>query len=86
MGRFELKDTFYKKAKLEGFRARSAYKLLEIQQKYRAIKQGDKVLDLGRLAAPVRPVQAEEKTPPVCLRSDRRGAHDPSLTRHVRGG
>ena len=47
MGRFVVKDTFYKKAKQEGFRARSAYKLQEIQQKYRAIKQGDKVLDLG---------------------------------------
>ena len=47
MGRFEVKDTFYKKAKQEGFRARSAYKLIEIQQRYRAIQQGDKVLDLG---------------------------------------
>ena len=47
MGRFVVKDTFYKKAKQEGFRARSAYKLQEIQQKYRVIKHGDKVLDLG---------------------------------------
>lgn len=47
MGRFVVKDTFYKKAKQEGFRARSAYKLQEIQQKYRALRQGDKVLDLG---------------------------------------
>jgi 23S rRNA (uridine2552-2'-O)-methyltransferase len=47
VGRFVVKDTFYKKAKQEGFRARSAYKLQEIQQKYRAVKQGDKVLDLG---------------------------------------
>ncbi len=47
MGRFVVKDTFYKKAKQEGFRARSAYKLQEIQQKYRIVKQGDKVLDLG---------------------------------------
>jgi 23S rRNA (uridine2552-2'-O)-methyltransferase len=47
VGRFVVKDTFYKKAKQEGFRARSAYKLQEIQQKYRLIKQGDKVLDLG---------------------------------------
>ena len=47
VGRFVVKDTFYGKAKQEGFRARSAYKLQEIQQKYRAIKQGDKVLDLG---------------------------------------
>ncbi|HME44571.1 MAG TPA: RlmE family RNA methyltransferase [Syntrophorhabdales bacterium] len=47
MGRFVVKDTFYKKAKQEGFRARSAYKLREIQQKYHVIKQGDEVLDLG---------------------------------------
>ncbi|HNQ63201.1 MAG TPA: RlmE family RNA methyltransferase [Syntrophorhabdaceae bacterium] len=47
MGRFVPKDTFYKKAKLEGYRARSAYKLKEIQDKYRIIKKGDKVLDLG---------------------------------------
>ncbi len=47
MGRFVVKDTFYKKAKQDGFRARSAYKLQEIQQKYRVVKHGDKVLDLG---------------------------------------
>ena len=47
MGRFVVKDTFYKKAKQDGFRARSAYKLQEIQQKYRLIKQGNEVLDLG---------------------------------------
>ena len=47
MGRFVVKDTYYEKAKQEGFRARSAYKLLEIQQKYRIIKRGDRVLDLG---------------------------------------
>jgi 23S rRNA (uridine2552-2'-O)-methyltransferase len=47
VGRFVVKDTFYGKAKQQGFRARSAYKLQEIQQKYHVIKQGDKVLDLG---------------------------------------
>jgi 23S rRNA (uridine2552-2'-O)-methyltransferase len=47
VGRFVVKDTYFKKAKQEGFRARSAYKLQEIQQKYRVIKRGDKVLDLG---------------------------------------
>jgi len=47
VGRFAVKDAFYRKAKQEGFRARSAYKLQEIQQKYRVIKQGNKVLDLG---------------------------------------
>jgi 23S rRNA (uridine2552-2'-O)-methyltransferase len=50
MPRYVVKDSFYKKAKKEGFRARSAYKLEEIQQKYGLIKPGDRVLDLG--AAP----------------------------------
>jgi 23S rRNA (uridine2552-2'-O)-methyltransferase len=47
MGRFIVKDSFYKKAKQEGYRARSAYKLKEIQDKYHLIKKGDRVLDLG---------------------------------------
>jgi len=47
MGKFIPKDTFYKKAKQDGYRARSAYKLKEIQDKFHIIKKGDKVLDLG---------------------------------------
>ncbi len=47
MGRFVLKDPFYKKAKQEGFRARSAYKLKEINDRFRIIKKGHAVLDLG---------------------------------------
>ncbi len=47
MARFVLKDTFYKKAKQEGLRARSAYKLQEIQERFRIVRNGDKVLDLG---------------------------------------
>lgn len=47
MGKFVVKDSFYNKAKKEGFRARSAYKLKEIQDKYHLIRKGDRVLDLG---------------------------------------
>jgi len=47
MGRFVVKDSYFKKAKDEGFRARSAYKLREIQQKYHLVKTGNRVLDLG---------------------------------------
>jgi len=43
-------DRYFKKAKQEGYRSRAAYKLLELQQRYRIIKPGDKVVDLG--AAP----------------------------------
>jgi 23S rRNA (uridine2552-2'-O)-methyltransferase len=43
-------DKFFRLAKDEGYRARSAYKLLEICQKYRLLRPGEVVLDLG--AAP----------------------------------
>jgi 23S rRNA (uridine2552-2'-O)-methyltransferase len=47
MGKFVLHDPFFKKAKEEGYRARSAYKLKEIQTKFRVFRRGDRVLDLG---------------------------------------
>ncbi len=40
-------DHFAKKAKKENFPARSVYKLQEIQQKFKLINKGDRVLDLG---------------------------------------
>ena len=43
-------DTYYKKAKQEGYRSRAAYKLLELQQRFRLMRPGDVVVDLG--AAP----------------------------------
>ncbi len=43
-------DKYFQKAKDEGYRARSAYKLDAIQKKFHLISAGDRVLDLG--AAP----------------------------------
>jgi 23S rRNA (uridine2552-2'-O)-methyltransferase len=43
-------DRYFKKAKQEGYRSRAAYKLLELQQRYRLMGPGDAVVDLG--AAP----------------------------------
>lgn len=40
-------DHYYKRAKHEGYRSRAAYKLLELQQRYRLMRQGDTVVDLG---------------------------------------
>src|SRR3989344_3726836 len=42
-----MKDKRTIKAHKEGYRGRSAYKLLEIQKKYRLIRRGSRVLDLG---------------------------------------
>ncbi len=40
-------DHYTHRAKKEGFRARSVYKLIEIQTKYKILRPGQKVLDLG---------------------------------------
>lgn len=47
MARRGQEDAFYHKAKQEGYAARSVYKLKEIDQRYRLLRQGQKVLDLG---------------------------------------
>jgi 23S rRNA (uridine2552-2'-O)-methyltransferase len=47
---YDPRDRFFLKAKSEGLRARSAYKLEEIQERFRLLRAGDRVLDLG--AAP----------------------------------
>lgn len=44
------RDPFVKKAHLEDYRARSAFKLLEIDEKYKFIHPGDVIIDVG--AAP----------------------------------
>ena len=53
------KDYYYRKAKEEKFRSRAAYKLLQTVQKYKFMKRGDVVVDLG--AAPGGWIQAARK-------------------------
>jgi 23S rRNA (uridine2552-2'-O)-methyltransferase len=43
-------EQYFREAKRQGYRARSAFKLLQIQKKFRVIRKGDVVVDLG--AAP----------------------------------
>lgn len=47
---YKAKDHFFKKAKSEGLRARSAFKIEEIAKRFSLFRKGDAVLDLG--AAP----------------------------------
>jgi len=42
-----LKDVFFNKAKKLGYRSRSAFKLLEINKKFRILKKGQNALDIG---------------------------------------
>jgi 23S rRNA (uridine2552-2'-O)-methyltransferase len=46
----QLNDPYVQKSKLDGYRSRSAYKLIEIDDKYKILKRGFTVIDLG--AAP----------------------------------
>ena len=46
----QLNDPYVAQARRDGYRSRSAYKLLEIDQRYRILKPGQRVVDLG--AAP----------------------------------
>ncbi len=43
----KLQDRYFKMAKADGYLARSAYKLQEIQEKFRVLRSGDHVIDLG---------------------------------------
>jgi len=46
----QIRDPYVARAKREGFRSRAAYKLAELDDKYRLLKPGTRVVDLG--AAP----------------------------------
>ncbi len=46
----QISDPYVTRAKREGFRSRAAYKLAELDDKYRLLKPGTRVVDLG--AAP----------------------------------
>ena len=45
------RDTFVRQSKVDGYRARSAYKLIEINEKFKIFKGGVSVIDIG--AAPM---------------------------------
>ena len=44
------RDTFVRQSKVDGYRARSAYKLIEIDEKFKIFKGGISIIDIG--AAP----------------------------------
>jgi len=45
-----LNDPYVHQSKIDGYRSRAAYKLIEINERYKLLKKGQKVIDLG--AAP----------------------------------
>lgn len=47
MSRYDRKDRFYDRAKAGGYRARSAYKLQELDDRFRVLRAGMHIVDLG---------------------------------------
>jgi 23S rRNA (uridine2552-2'-O)-methyltransferase len=45
--KYRRKDAHYRRAREEGYRARSAYKLAELDRRFRLMQPGDHVVDLG---------------------------------------
>ena len=43
----QLNDPYVKRAQLEGFRGRAAFKILELNEKFNFLLPGSKVVDLG---------------------------------------
>ena len=41
------KDLYFKQSKIEGYRSRSAYKLIEINKKFNLLKKNTHIIDLG---------------------------------------
>ena len=43
----QLNDPYVKRARAEGWRSRAAFKLIELDEKFRILRAGDRVVDLG---------------------------------------
>ena len=56
---FHKKETYYKQAKVDGYRARSAYKIFDIQKRFNIFKRAFYILDIG--CAPGSGLQVEKK-------------------------
>jgi len=41
------KDPFFRQSKIQGYRSRSAFKLIEMNKKFKFIKKNSSLLDLG---------------------------------------
>ena len=53
-------DHFFKKAKISGYRSRSAFKLIELNSKFKFLKNGIKLLDVGSFPGGWSQVAAEK--------------------------
>lgn len=80
----EVQDHFFKKAKEDGYRARSAYKLIEIDERKKLLRAGLRVLDVGAAPGSWTQVAAARVGPNGLVASVDLKAIDPrGLPKHV---
>jgi 23S rRNA (uridine2552-2'-O)-methyltransferase len=60
---YDRKDVHYRRAREAGYRARSAYKLIELDDRYHLLRPGDVVVDLGAWPGAWMQVAAERVGP-----------------------
>lgn len=60
---YDRKDAHYRRARAAGYRARSAYKLIELDDRFRLLRPGDVVVDLGAWPGAWMQVAAERVGP-----------------------
>ena len=65
----QLTDPYVKKARTENYRCRSAFKLLEMNEKYRLLQPGGVVIDCGAAPGSWTQVAAEK----VCSTNEKNG-------------
>ena len=65
------RDIYVRKSKLEGYRSRAIYKLKEIDDKFKIIRNGIKVVDLGSHQELVQYLSEKSKIQKYCLLTKR---------------
>src|SRR5438445_8374470 len=63
----QLNDPYVQQSKVDGYRSRSAYKLLEIDEKYKILQPGNTVVDLGAAPGGWIQVSLEKVGPKGCV-------------------
>lgn len=92
------KDAFYNRAKQEGLRSRASYKLIEMQDKFDLLSEGDTVLEIGASPGgwtqvirsitlkPVVAVDTEKMEPVEGVVFIRANIQDPRIEEMILGG
>ena len=78
-------DSYFRKAKIEGYRSRSAFKLIEMNKKFKFLKKGAAVLDLGSSPGGWSQVVSKEVDKPKILAVDIKNMQEINNVKFLKG-